>query len=336
MSAGAELLEVRDLEVSFPSRRRTVQAVRGVSFDVRVGETVGIVGESGCGKSVTAMSLLRLVGGAGRISGSIVFQGRDVLALGDEELRQLRGNRISMVFQDPMTSLNPVLRIGRQLEEVLRAHGRADSGECRGIALELLRSVGIPDPAKRLTEYPHQYSGGMRQRVMVAMALANRPALIVADEPTTALDVTVQAQILDLFRELNRAHGTAIVFISHDLRVVSDLCSRILVFYAGRVVEEGPTDLVFGDPRHPYTRALLRSMPQPGASERRPLATIPGAPPSLAPPPRGCAFAARCDVRFERCVEDPRLAELGTGTRAACWHAIRSEGPAPAVTGGDR
>ena len=328
MTGAPPLLEVRDLEVTFDSQRGRIHAVRGVSFDVAPGETVGVVGESGCGKSVTAMSLLRLVGANGRISGSIRFEGKDLLAMSDDEIRQLRGNRMSMVFQDPMTSLNPVLRVGRQLDDVLRAHGRGDRAERRRRALELLRAVGIPEPERRLGDYPHQFSGGMRQRVMIAMALANRPALIVADEPTTALDVTVQAQILELLRGLNESLGTSIVLISHDLRVVSDLCSRILVFYAGRVVEEGPTDAVFGEPAHPYTRALLRSVPEADDQERRPLAVIRGMPPSLAPPPKGCAFAERCDYVFERCAEDPRLVPAGQGRRAACWlHVGSATGP---------
>ena len=324
MTSAGPLLEVRDLEVAFDSHRGRVHAVRGVSFDVAPGETVGIVGESGCGKSVTAMSLLRLVGANGKISGSIRFDGLDLLAMSDDEIRELRGNRTSMVFQDPMTSLNPVLRIGRQLDDVLRAHGRGDRAERRRRALELLRSVGIPEAERRLDDYPHQFSGGMRQRVMIAMALANRPALIVADEPTTALDVTVQAQILELLRELNESLGTSIVLISHDLRVVSDLCRRILVFYAGRIVEEGSTDAVFGEPAHPYTRALLRSVPEADSQERRPLAVIRGMPPSLAPPPRGCAFAERCDAVFERCTEDPRLISVGGERRAACWLHVES------------
>ena len=331
MSGDRGLLEVRDLEITFDAHHGMVQAVRGVSFDVGAGETVGIVGESGCGKSVTAMSLLRLVGAAGSIDGSIQFEGRDVLGMSDEEIRQLRGNRVSMVFQDPMTSLNPELRIGRQLDDVMRAHGRVDRSQRRAAALELLRSVGIPDAEKRLDDYPHQFSGGMRQRVMIAMALANRPSLIIADEPTTALDVTVQAQILDLMRGLNRSLGTSIVLISHDLRVVSELCERILVFYAGRIVEEGKTAAVFGDPRHPYTRALLRSMPQADAAERKPLAVIPGMPPSLSPPPAGCAFASRCDVRFERCVEDPPSIDLGGARRAACWRCLETSTPTAAT-----
>lgn len=336
MNGGRALLEVRNLEVTFDAHRGSVHAVRGVSFDVAAGETVGVVGESGCGKSVTAMSLLRLIGGTGRIAGSIRFEGRDVLAMSDEEIRQLRGARMSMVFQDPMTSLNPVLRIGRQLDDVMRAHGRGDRAERREAALDLLRSVGIPDAEKRFEDYPHQFSGGMRQRVMIAMALANRPSLIIADEPTTALDVTVQAQILDLMRGLNRSLGTSIVLISHDLRVVSELCGRILVFYAGRIVEEGTTEAVFGDPRHPYTRALLRSVPQADAAERKPLAVIPGMPPSLAPPPAGCAFAPRCDSRFERCVEDPPSIDVEDGRRAACWRCLESATQAVATARSER
>jgi oligopeptide/dipeptide ABC transporter ATP-binding protein len=325
MSAAARLLEVRDLEIVFDTPDAKVHAVRGVSFDIGVEETVGIVGESGCGKSVTAMSLLRFVDRPGRIAGgSIRFEGRDILAMSNEEIRNLRGNRISMVFQDPMTSLNPVLTIGRQIEDVMRSHSRRDRRERRAATIELLASVGIPDADKRVDDYPHQFSGGMRQRGMIAMALANRPSVIVADEPTTALDVTVQAQILDLLRDLNRTLGTSIVLISHDLRVVAELCRRILVFYAGRIVEEGTPDEVFSDPRHPYTRALLRSVPQGDAVDRRPLAVIPGMPPSLAPPPVGCAFRPRCDVSFERCVDDPPLIPVGNGRSAACWHCLEN------------
>ena len=326
-----EVLKVDGLSAGYGALR----VIHDLDLVINPGERVGIVGESGCGKSVTAMSLLRLVGATGRIGGSIRFDGDDVLAMSDDEIRQLRGNRVSMVFQDPMTSLNPVLRIGRQLDDVLRAHGSLDRAERRARSLELLRSVGIPEAERRLDDYPHQFSGGMRQRVMIAMALANRPALIVADEPTTALDVTVQAQILDLMRGLNQSLGTSIVLISHDLRVVSELCSRILVFYAGRIVEEGATDAVFGDPQHPYTRALLRSVPQAEAGERKPLAVIRGMPPSLAPPPKGCAFAPRCDSRFERCTEDPQLVAIGNDRRAACWLCVRTATPTGAQAGRD-
>ena len=319
-------LEVRDLEVRFHTGYGVVHAVRGVSFDVREGETLGIVGESGCGKSVTALSVLRLIEPPGTISGSVKFAGRDLIGMSGEEIRQLRGGDISMIFQDPMTSLNPVLTIGGQLGDVMRAHGISDATQRRARMLELLDAVGIPSPAELIRAYPHECSGGMRQRIMIAMALANRPSVILADEPSTALDVTVQAQILELLAGLNREYGTAIVLISHDLGVISEFCERILVFYAGKIVEEGPVDAVFRDPKHPYTRALLRSIPRHVAGGREALQVIPGRPPTLSPPPVGCAFAPRCDFRFDRCSEDPPLLGVGADDRrrAACWLVVEA------------
>ncbi len=312
------VLRVDDLRVTFGTGPAAVQAVRGVSFEVGSGETVGIVGESGCGKSVTAMALLGLVDPPGRISGGSVWLcGRNMQAMTGAELRAVRGDTVSMVFQDPMTSLNPVFTIGRQLLDVQRAHGRSPD---RGRAAELLTFLGIPDAARRLDDYPHQLSGGMRQRVMIAMALINEPVLLIADEPTTALDVTVQAQIIELIQDLNRRLGMAVLFVSHDMRVVAELCARVIVFYAGQMVESGPSAQVLHAPRHPYTAALLRSLPRPESGARR-LDVIAGMPPALAPPPTGCAFAARCARRSERCVEDPPLVSTGNdGSLAACWH----------------
>jgi oligopeptide/dipeptide ABC transporter ATP-binding protein len=308
------LLEVRDLSVLFDAHYGQVEAVRGLSFDVWPSEFVGIVGESGCGKSVTARALIGLVDRPGRIGrGTVRFEGEDVLAMDGDALRAIRGQRISMIFQDPNTSLNPVFTIGRQLRMVLEAHGAAATTER---VEQLLREVEIPAASKRLRQYPHELSGGMRQRVMIAMALANRPALIIADEPTTALDVTIQAQILDLLRRINREHGTSIVLISHSLDVVAQAADRVLVFYAGKIVEQGRTADVFGRPSHPYTKALLRSVPR---GDRAPLVPLGGAPPSLSPPPPGCAFAERCPLRVERCIEEPLLREIEVGHLAACW-----------------
>jgi oligopeptide/dipeptide ABC transporter ATP-binding protein len=314
-------LEIRDLSVSFESGPDTVYAVRDVRLDVAPGEMLGIVGESGCGKSVTARAILKLIEPPGRItSGSVLFAGRDLLAVSAEELRDVRGNKISMIFQDPTRSLNPVLTVGQQITAVLRAHQKLSRDECRVRGRELLQDVGIPDAERRLDQYPHELSGGMRQRAMIALALANEPALIIADEPTTALDVTIQAQILDLLRQINAELGTSLLFISHNLGVVAELCQRVAVFYAGRVVESGATAEVFGRPQHPYTRALLGSLPEPGAGAQR-LKPVAGAPPVLTAPPAGCAFAPRCPLRIERCDEDPQLAEVGPQHAAACWVA---------------
>ncbi len=312
----APVVVVRDLAVEFPGDP-PVHAVRGVSFEVQRGERLGIVGESGCGKSVTAMSLLGLVDPPGRITaGSITVDGRNMLTSTPAELRALRGATIAMIFQDPMTSLNPVFRIGYQIASVLEHHGWDDRRRRDARVVELLRAVGIPDAERRVRAYPHELSGGMRQRVMIAMAIANEPAVLVADEPTTALDVTVEAQIVLLLEDLADRIGTAVVFISHDLRLVSELCDRVLVFYAGRIVEEGPIAEVFSNARHPYTRTLLElAFPSQDDGVR---ASIPASSHDVARPMEGCAFAPRCGYRTERCVEEPPL--VGTSThRAACW-----------------
>ncbi len=303
------LLEVKNLVTEFNTENGWVQALRGVSFHINAGETVGLVGESGCGKSVTARSVMRLIPDPpGKIaSGEVLFEGKDLLKLSDSKMRTIRGNDISMIFQDPMTSLNPVLRIGYQLEEALKLHQKELSAEKRrNVALEMMQKVRIPSPEQRLREYPHQLSGGMRQRVMIAMALACRPRLLLADEPTTALDVTVQAQILDLMKELREDIGTAIMLITHDLGVVAEVCDRVLVMYLGQVVEAGSVQEVFSNPQHPYTLSLMKSIPK-IRGHREPgkrLDTIRGIVPSLSQIPKGCSFAARCDFAQDKCLEE--------------------------------
>ncbi len=322
------VLEVRDLRTQFFTRDGVVRAVDGVSFSVRRGEVVGLVGESGCGKSVTSLSIMRLVPQPpGRIVGGevILYEdgiGRDLLKLDDDEMRRIRGRVISMIFQDPMTSLNPVLTIGYQLMEPLKIHFNLDDDAARKRAVELLMQVGIPAAAQRLNDYPHQFSGGMRQRVMVAMALACRPRLLIADEPTTALDVTVQAQLLDLIRRLNRETGTAVLIITHDLGVVADLCDRVMVMYAGQIIESGTGDEIFDSPQHPYTLGLMQSVPRLGPDVRKPLTPIEGMPPDLIAPPAGCRFQPRCPSAFARCHEPPPTVYLGGEHRTACWLAV--------------
>jgi peptide/nickel transport system ATP-binding protein len=330
-SAGTPILDVRDLQTQFFTDAGIVRAVDGVSFSVAAGETLGIVGESGSGKSVTALSLMRLLDDSSRIvGGEVRFQGRDVLAMNLDELRALRGDGIAMVFQDPMTSLNPVLRIARQLVETMRAHGRFTDAEATTRAVSLLGRMGITAPERAINSYPHQFSGGMRQRVMLAMGFSNEPALLIADEPTTALDVTIQAQILDLIVELNRDFGAAIILISHALGVIANVCQRVIVMYAGEVVEEGPTGQVLADPRHPYTWALINAVPRidrhlPGT---RRLTTIEGAPPDALAMPSGCRFAPRCPFRIAQCDEHPALTALAPGRKARCW-VTQSGAPLP-------
>jgi len=323
----ATLLEVRSLTTEFVTRGGVVRAVDGVSWDVAEGETVALVGESGCGKSVSALSVMRLVAApAGRIvSGQVFFKGRDLLALSEEEMRRVRGREIAMVFQEPMTSLNPVLTIGRQLTEGLEIHLGMTRGDARQRAAEVLATVGIPDAARRLSQYPHQFSGGMRQRIMIAAALACNPALILADEPTTALDVTIQAQILELMRDLSRRFGVAMLIITHNLGVVARYADRVNVMYAGRIVERGSARDLYRRPRHPYTLGLLRSVPRLDEPRRARLQPIEGQPPDLTRLGAGCAFAPRCTFRVERCrVERPVLAPAdGEGHVTACWEAAR-------------
>ncbi|MCP3472923.1 ABC transporter ATP-binding protein [Bradyrhizobium sp. CCGUVB1N3] len=321
------VLDVKNLKTVFFTNSGLFKAVDDVSFHVRRGETLAIVGESGCGKSVTALSLMRLVPDPpGRIvGGAVMLEGTDLLALDDAKMRAIRGNRISMIFQEPMTSLNPVMRIGDQITEAVRLHRRISTREAHDIAVEMLRLVRIPEPARRAKEYPHQLSGGMRQRAMIAMALACRPALLIADEPTTALDVTIQAQILALILDLQKELGTGLVLITHDLGVVAQTAQRVIVMYAGKKVEEASVEALFAAPKHPYTRGLMASIPAvpaPGVAAQARLNEIPGTVPSLVRLPKGCAFAPRCKLAVKRCeAEYPPLQDWGGGHLAACWRA---------------
>jgi oligopeptide transport system ATP-binding protein len=316
------ILRVNNLSTSFFTDDGEVKAVRGVSFDLRPGETLGIVGESGCGKSVTAMSILGLVQRPGRVvGGQILFKGQDLLKLHSEELREIRGRDIAIIFQDPLTSLNPVLRVGFQIDEAMLAHEKVAPEEVSARGVELLKLVRVPDAERRIKDYPHQFSGGMRQRAMIAMGLSNRPDVLIADEPTTALDVTVQAQILELLRDLNQQTGASIILITHNLGVVAGLCRRVIVMYAGQIVEEGLVDEIFEAPQHPYTWSLLRSIPRINADRHERLRSIEGLPPDLIAPPLGCKFNPRCPFRIEKCFSDnPPLVRVGiNGQRAACW-----------------
>jgi peptide/nickel transport system ATP-binding protein len=327
-TAPPSLLEVSDLHVRFATHEGTVRAVEGLTFEVRERETVAIVGESGCGKSVTSMALLRLLASPpAQIQGSVRFEGGELLALAEPAMRRIRGNRISMIFQEPMTSLNPVLTIGRQIAETVSLHQGLSRREAIEQAVAMLERVRIPEARRRVTEYPHQLSGGMRQRVMIAIALACNPRLLIADEPTTALDVTMQAQILDLMRELRERSGTATLLITHDLGVVAEMAERVIVMYAGRMVEESEVHGLFEAPAHPYTKGLLGALPRLGASlEPQPtvrLAEIPGHVPSLRKPIVGCAFAERCAHASTRCrSETPAIFEFAPGRRVACHHPL--------------
>ncbi len=322
-TAPSVLLAVQDLHVHFVTSRGTVHAVDGISYEVRPGEMVALVGESGCGKSVSALAIMRLLSRpAGRVvAGRVLFEGRDLLQLSDEEMRAIRGRDIAMIFQEPMTSLNPVLPVGLQIMEPLLIHLGMDETAARGRAVELLGLVGIPDAERRLDQYPHQFSGGMRQRVMIAIGLACSPKLIIADEPTTALDVTIQAQILELMKDLSRRMGIALVVITHNLGIVARYADRVNVMYAARLVEQGTADEIFARPRHPYTLGLLRSVPRLDRPRGVRLETIEGLPPNLFDPPAGCRFAPRCPARIAKCDEPPPLAEIEPGHRSACWRA---------------
>ncbi len=316
------LIEVRNLQTQFFTQDGIVHAVNGINYEVAEGETVAIVGESGSGKSVGVMSLIRLIPEPpGKIvNGEVNFDGQDLLKLNEEELRQIRGNRIAMIFQDPMTSLNPVLTIGRQITEALELHLNMNRDESRARAIELLELVGIPDAGPRLDDYPHQFSGGMRQRVMIAMGLSCNPQLLIADEPTTALDVTIQAQIVDLVTRLQSELGMAIIWITHDLGVVAGLADRVLVMYAGFIVEEGPVDVIYGQPRHPYTLGLLRSIPRLDLGRQKRLIPIEGLPPDLLDPPNSCPFAPRCPFVIDKCLEEnPPLMAISAVRSSACW-----------------
>ena len=329
------LLSVRDLAVTFGSRERTVHAVNGISYDLERGETLGVVGESGCGKSVSSLALMRLLPKpAARItSGEIIFDGDEILGLSEEAVREMRGNKMAMIFQDPMTSLNPVLTVERQLTEVLETHRKLKRRGAITRAIELLELVGIPAAKRRLNDYPHQFSGGMRQRVMIAMALACDPQLLIADEPTTALDVTIQAQILDLMRSAVSEADTSLILITHDLGVVAGMARRINVMYAGHIVERADTNEVYGRPRHPYTVGLLQSIPRLDAQGRGELVPIQGQPPDLSRDIPGCPFAPRCFNVQERCrVENPPLAQApdaAPGHEIACWYPAEGERMVP-------
>ena len=326
------LLEVRNLETQFKTQDGIVKAVNNVSFHVDRGETLGIVGESGSGKSVSSLSVMRLIPiPPGKITGEIIFDGENLLDYSEEEMRHVRGNRIAMIFQDPMTSLNPVLTIGRQITESLELHMKMSGSEARKRAVELLSMVGIPSPANRLDDYPHQFSGGMRQRVMIAMALSCNPELLIADEPTTALDVTIQAQILELINRLKNELGTAVIIITHDLGVVAGMADRVNVMYAGSVVEEGPTPQIFENPRMPYTIGLLRSIPRLDEQADRKLTPIRGLPPDLINLPAVCPFSPRCDYFVAgKCDQTvPPLRTVGPDHRAACLFDITLETPIP-------
>jgi oligopeptide transport system ATP-binding protein len=315
------ILEVQNLQTSFFTHVGEVKAVGGVSFQVGVGEAIGIVGESGSGKSVTSLSIMRLLTYPGQIvGGSINFAGKDLVKATEKEMQRIRGNEISMIFQDPMTSLNPVFTIGNQIMEPLMRHQKLSRSEAKAKAIEMLRLVGIPSPEKRAAQYPHEFSGGMRQRVMIAMALSCQPKLLIADEPTTALDVTIQAQILELMKELKEKINTSIILITHDLGVVAEVCSRIIVMYAGIIVEQGTREDIFYNPRHPYTWGLLKSIPHIEAEKKERLIPIDGQPPDLLKPPAGCPFYPRCEHAMEICVEQrPPYTDLSPVHKAACW-----------------
>jgi peptide/nickel transport system ATP-binding protein len=327
---GEPLLDVRDLRVLFGTDTGEVTAVDGVSFRLGSDEVLGIVGESGSGKSVTMMSVLRLVPERNaRFEGEVHYGGRDLMRLSQREMRSVRGREIAMIFQDPMTSLNPVQRVGRQIAEQVRAHEAVSGTAARGRAVDLLRSVGIPDAARRVDDYPHEFSGGMRQRVMIAMALSCRPRVLIADEPTTALDVTIQAQILDLIRNLRAETGSSVVLITHDMGVVAELADRVQVMYGGRIVEQGPTQAIFHDPLHPYTWGLLGSIARLDRPRPKRLKTIAGTPASAGNVPSGCVFADRCPHRFERCSEPPPLvAKRGAADHLDACHLPLEQRPA--------
>jgi oligopeptide/dipeptide ABC transporter ATP-binding protein len=318
------ILEVRGLRTSFYTRAGVIRAVTGIDFSVSRNEVLGLVGESGCGKSVTSLSILGLVSAPGKVeAGEVIFDGRDLLTLPADELRKIRGNRIAMIFQQPQSSLNPVMKVGRQVSEALEVHRGIDQKAARGRTLELMDMVGIPDAKRRYEAYPHEMSGGMAQRVMIAIALACEPELLIADEPTTALDVTIQAQILDLMRTLQREFGTAIILITHDLGVVAEMCDRAAVMYAGEIVEQTDVRTLFTEPRHPYTRGLIGAVPVPGEI-RDELATIPGSVPNLIELPDGCRFAPRCLTRIETgnvLAEraHPELRPVGDDHLVRCW-----------------
>jgi oligopeptide/dipeptide ABC transporter ATP-binding protein len=320
MSTQAPVLSVDDLHVSFTTEDGVVRAVDGVTFGLRSGEILAIVGESGSGKSVTAQTIMGLTRTPNaQISGRIDYGGRDLVAATEEELMSIRGQEIAMIFQDPMTSLNPVYRVGNQIVEAIRAHTDEPKERAKEKAIELLDAVGIPDPGERADNYPHEFSGGMRQRAMIAMGLALEPKLLIADEPSTALDVTIQAQILRLLEQLNRDRDLAVIIITHDLGVVAEIADRVLVMYGGRIVESGTLDQIFYDPQHPYTWGLLGSLARPDRPRARRLSQIKGQPPSLLAPPQGCHFRPRCPHEFTKCTQIPPLEDRSAGHADRCW-----------------
>jgi oligopeptide transport system ATP-binding protein len=324
------LLEIQDLKVRFHTPEGTIYAVNGISYELAEGGTLAVVGESGCGKSVSMLSILGLipVPPGEIVSGKALYRGTDLLSLSESELEHIRGKEIGMIFQDPMTSLNPVLSIGYQLTEPLRVHLGMDQRQAEERAVSLLESVGIPAPAPRLRDYPHQFSGGMRQRVMIAMALACNPSLLIADEPTTALDVTIQAQIVELVVKMRERLGMAIIWITHDLSVVAGLAERVIVMYAGYIVEKADVNSLYSDPRHPYTAALLAALPRADRRRGSRLKSIPGAPPSMLVEPKGCPFAPRCELVIERCwAENPPLTPVDDHHEIACWVDIQTGAP---------
>jgi oligopeptide transport system ATP-binding protein len=322
-------LEINNLTTRFYTQDGVVKAVNGISYSIEPGATLGIVGESGCGKSVSMLSVMRLIPDPpGKIEdGQVVFNDRDLLKVSDDEMRRVRGKEIAMVFQDPMTSLNPVLTVGFQITEALKLHQKVDESKAKKQAAELLGLVGIPNATDRLDDYPHQFSGGMRQRAMIAMGLSCNPQLLIADEPTTALDVTIQAQIIDLVKRLQEQLGMAVIWITHDLGVVARLTERVIVMYAGYIIEDAPVKQLYGAPRHPYTIGLLGSLPRLDDAPGTKLISIPGQPPDLVALPEGCPFAPRCDYVQERCTqENPTLEAVGPEHRVACWESDKTEG----------
>jgi oligopeptide transport system ATP-binding protein len=328
------ILEVSDLHVTFRSKHQEVKAIRGVDFIVNEGEVVAFVGESGSGKSVTFQSIMRLLPQppANIDKGKVLYNGRDLTKVSEKEMQKIRGKEIAMIFQDPMTSLNPTIRVGKQITESLMKHQKMTYQNAKKRAIELLKMVGIPSPSERVNQFPHQFSGGMRQRAMIAMALACSPKLLIADEPTTALDVTIQAQIIDLLKDLQNNTGSSIVFITHDLGVVAEIADRVVVMYGGKIVETGTLDEMFYNPRHPYTWGLLASMPRLDQSRDQDLASIPGSPPSLVNPPVGCPFTGRCPYAMKICQEQmPDVTKASDSHQVACWlqhpHSPKVENP---------
>ena len=323
-----QFFQVKELRTRFFTQDGIVRAVNGISYDLNEGETLGIVGESGCGKSVSVLSVMRLIPTPpGRIvGGEVTFEGRDLMTVDDEEIRQVRGNKISMIFQDPMTSLNPVLTINQQLSEALELHLGMDKAQARRRSIELLEMVNIPEAAERIDDYPHQFSGGMRQRAMIAMALSCNPRLLIADEPTTALDVTIQAQIIDIIKRLKEELGMAVIWITHDLGIIAGIAERVVVMYAGYIIEEAGVKDVYGDPRHPYLMGLLRSVPRLDEEVREKLIPIEGLPPDLIDMPPGCPFAPRCVYAQDICLqENPKLETVAPRHKVACWVDVTKE-----------